>query len=352
VWSREGPPPIFVGDPSQAAGSGGADPGVHAPAAGPTPGRGVGFHVFVGLAIITVATRIVSVLSTYGWTPTALTNAVEGGLVGSAIVLVPAVLLSRRHRGVPSSAIVLVGFVLIAVSDVLGSITGAAIAVFRHGSGLISTIYTLVIIGGPALAAVTAVGAVLVPIGLTQRWGGPARRSTIAAVGCLGLAIWVALMAATFLQVVLAYSTLPPIAIGTIATAMVAAAGWVGTAWLGARGRADVIGRRVPLSIGAALIAAGGTVVAILYQVAVADPIRYRDSPLALGLNIAGAVGAIGWGLVLLAALRAEPASISGQPPDSHRAGPTVVHPPTGDASPDEEGPARPLATRPVSRGH
>jgi hypothetical protein len=314
VSSLEGLAPIFAGGPGEEGASDGADPG----RGDPPPDRGIGFRVFVGLAIVTVAARVVATLSIYGWTPTGLLNIVEGGLVGSAIVLVPAVLFGARHRGRPSSDLVLVAFALIAASDVIGSVASAATTVMRHGTGLTSMIYAIILLGGPALAALTAVGAVLVPIGLTKRWGGPARRSTMAAMGCLGAAVWIALVAVTFIQYLLAYSATPPIAIGVAAIAIVVAGGWIATAWLAASGRAGIIGRRAPVAIGAALIAVGGAVGMILYQVAISDPFRIRDSPLLLGLNIVGALGALGWWLVLLAAIRAErsPVEGSGEPPE------------------------------------
>jgi hypothetical protein len=227
-------------------------------------------------------------------------------LVAAATVAMPAFLLVPPRRAPRAVDLLVIGFALVAVTQFLATVVTLAFVVSFRSSTPTNGIYALIYLANPALAITAAVGAVLIPFGLARRikaTGGPSN----AAIGCLGVGLWLLLAVAVLLEYLTAYGRYPLRAFGTILIGLVGASGWTGTAVYTARHRSRAPGSLAPLALGAGLIAISGAVSAVTILILSSDPSRYLGSWIAAVTGLGGLLVAVGWGLLLLAAIRGLP---------------------------------------------
>lgn len=255
--------------------------------------------VLVALAVATIAARILDAMTPAAPRPENVAWAAVNGLVAAMHVLVPALLFGRPAQQRPAPAVVS-GFLLIALAQVAGTLISLAIDAGFRTRGLSTFAYSVALIASPAATITAAIGVVLIAFGFGRAPGAVSRATAV--VACAGL--WLVLAPAFLLQYLLAYAMSPPLLLGSIATGAIAAVAWLSVARVAARRRRPSTGFG-PLAAGSALVGLGGAAGVILVQVATTDPSRYRSMP--FPLTVAGALVAIGWALVVLAAARGLP---------------------------------------------
>jgi len=261
---------------------------------------------FAVAAIVTLTVRLIASPLTYGLRPEVLTFGVVGGLVAAAAVALPAFLLVPPSRATRAVDLLIVGFAVVAVTQMVAAFLTAAFAVaLRSGTRTTGT-FTLIYLANPAVAITAAVGAVMIPFGLARRIRAAAGPSN-AAVGCLGVALWLLLAVATLLEYLTAYSLYPLRAFGTIVIELVGLSGWAGTALYAARHRSRAPGSLEPLALGAGLIAISGVIGAVTIQIVSSDRSGYVGSWIGAISGLDSLLVAVGWGLLLLAAVRGLP---------------------------------------------
>jgi hypothetical protein len=261
---------------------------------------------FAVAAIVTLLVRLIALPLTYGPRPEVLTVGAVGGLAAVAAVALPAFLLVPPGRPTRAVDLLVVGFALIAVTQMLAALLAAAFVVALRSATPTTATSTLIYLANPAVAITAAVGAVLIPFGLARRIRATAGASNVA-VGCLGVALWLLLAAAVLLEYLTAYSLSPLRAFGTIAIKLVALSGWIGTALYAARYRSRALGSLEPLALGAGLIAISGVVGTLTIQLVSSDRSGSVGSWIAAISGLDGLLVAVGWGLLLRAAIRGLP---------------------------------------------
>jgi hypothetical protein len=227
-------------------------------------------------------------------------------LVAAATVAMPAFLLVPPRRAPRAVDLMVIGFALVAVMQFLATVVTLAFVVSFRSSTPTNGIYALIYLANPALAITAAVGAVLIPFGLVRRIKATAGRSN-AAVGCLGVALWLLLAFAVLLGYVTASSRAPLGGLVTIVIGLVAMSGWTGTALYAARHRSRAPGSLRPLALGTGLIAISGAIGAVTTQILTSDPSTYRIVWVSAIVYLGSLLVAVGWGLLLLAAIRGLP---------------------------------------------
>ena len=235
-----------------------------------------------------------------------LTLGFVDALVAAGAVAMPAILLVPPRRGSRAVDLLVFGFVLVAVMQALSTLLTVAFVVALRSDAPSTAIYTIYVLANPAVAITASVGAVLIAFGLARRirvTQGPSNAS----VGCLAVGLWLFIAGTTFLEYLTAYSLSPVRGFGTTLLGLVSVSGWIGTAVYAARHRSQAPGSLVPLARGAGLIAISGVVWAVSVQILSSGPSADRSLVIGATRILDTLIAAVGWGLLLLAAIRGLP---------------------------------------------
>lgn len=268
-------------------------------------------RMIVRLFILLTAAELLARLVLAGYTGGGLGGvlaSLAGGFGGGVRVLTPAVILWRPRSGRLDHDWLLLGFAMLAVAELVGTLTSTALYVGAHG-GSVSSTMTLSFILGVGATAARIVGAVLVSIGLAVTTGprpGEKPRDRSAGAAIL-LVLIVAVTAGFELRIVDRLGLYATLINGTLVS-ILADVAWAAAAWLAIRARNGRWRRSlVPFAAGAMAVLISDLLTAVFLALAfgAGGVTAVRDAT-TIG-SIGGMIGIVSAVLIVVAADRGLP---------------------------------------------
>jgi hypothetical protein len=265
----------------------------------------------IRLFIVLTAVELLARLVLAGYAGIALTSilaSLAGGFGGAVRVLTPAVILRRPRSGRLDRDWLLLGFAVLAVAELVGTLTSTAVYVGARG-GAVSSVLTLSFYLGAGGTAARIVGAVLVCLGLGATTGPrpgerPRDRSTGAAVL---LVLIVAVTVGFELRIVERLGLYATLINGTLVS-ILAEVAWAASAWLAISARNGRWRRSmVPFAAGAIAVLISDLLTAVFLALAFgAGGVTALRGASIIG-SIGGMIGVVSAVLIVVAADRGLP---------------------------------------------